>query len=106
MRTSGTRSTDSFYAYWTIEKDGSLSGNDLPNRQLSVVLAYYIDILINRFWLRTSDGKTNNQMYMTWGEGQLAPRSVTAGSYNAPVETSVVLSVIKVEDEWQPWCCD
>ena len=32
------KSTDGFYAYWTIEKDGSLSGNDPPNRQLSVVL--------------------------------------------------------------------
>lgn len=32
------KSTDGFYAHWTIEKDGSLSGNDPPNRQLSVVL--------------------------------------------------------------------
>lgn len=84
---------------WVV-RDNGLTRSDtggttvVTSSAISVVLAYYIDILINRFWLRTSDGKTNNQMYMTWGEGQLAPRSVTAGSYNVPVETSVVLGCI------------
>ena len=85
---------------WVV-RDNGLTRSDTggttvtTSSAISVVLAYYIDILINRFWLRTSDGKTNNQMYMTWGAGQIAPRSVTSGSYNEPTLNSVVLNRIQ-----------
>ena len=85
---------------WVV-RDNGLTRSDtggttvVTSSAISVVLAYYIDILINRFWLRTSDGKTDNQMYMTWDKGQIAPIYVTVGSYNEPRQHSVVLNRIQ-----------